>query len=138
MSVISASWRILTPEKPLYPNVRPGADYEWSLDLLSRFKTQHPDIPTKSGIMLGLGETLEQVEQVLRDLRAHDVDMVTLGQYLQPTSHHHPVLRFWTPEEFEELAEFGYKLGFTHVASGPLVRSSYHADLMAEASGLIA
>jgi lipoic acid synthetase len=123
--------------KPLYPNVRPGADYEWSLELLKRFKAQHPDIPTKSGIMLGLGETYEQVEQVLKDLRAHDVDMITLGQYLQPTPHHHPVLRFWTPEEFEKLAKLGYGLGFTHVASGPLVRSSYHADLMAEESGLV-
>ena len=124
--------------KPLYPNVRPGADYDWSLELLKRFKAQHPYILTKSGIMLGLGETLEQVEQVLKDLRAHDVDMVTLGQYLQPTVHHHPVLRFWTPEEFEQLAKLGYELGFTHVASGPLVRSSYHADLMAEESGLTA
>ena len=123
--------------KPLYPNVRPGADYEWSLDLLKRFKAQHPDIPTKSGIMLGLGETGEQVEQVLRDLREHDVDMVTIGQYLQPTAHHHPVLRYWTPEEFEKFAKLGYTMGFTHVASGPLVRSSYHADLMAEESGLI-
>lgn len=123
--------------KPLYPNVRPGADYEWSLELLKRFKAQHPDIPTKSGIMLGLGETLEQVEQVLKDLRAHDVDMVTMGQYLQPTAHHHPVLRFWTPAEFEELAKLGYELGFSHVASGPLVRSSYHADLMAEESGMV-
>jgi lipoic acid synthetase len=122
--------------KPLYPNVRPGADYAWSLELLKRFKAQHPDILTKSGIMLGLGETPEQVEQVLRDLRAHDVDMVTVGQYLQPTPHHHPVLRYWTPEEFEKLAKLGYELGFTHVASGPLVRSSYHADLMAEESGL--
>jgi len=123
--------------KPLYPNVRPGADYDWSLELLKRFKAQHPDILTKSGIMLGLGETLEQVKQVLKDLRAHDVDMITLGQYLQPTPHHHPVLRYWTPEEFEELAKLGYELGFTHVASGPLVRSSYHADLMAEESGLV-
>lgn len=123
--------------KPLYPNVRPGADYEWSLKLLQRFKAQHPDIPTKSGIMLGLGETTEQVEQVLRDLREHDVDMLTVGQYLQPTSHHHPVLRYWTPEEFEGISKLGYALGFTHVASGPLVRSSYHADLMAEESGLI-
>jgi lipoic acid synthetase len=123
--------------KPLYPNVRPGADYNWSLELLKRFKAQHPDVPTKSGIMLGLGENYEQVEQVLRDLRAHDVDMITLGQYLQPTPHHHPVLRFWTPEEFEKLAQFGYELGFMHMASGPLVRSSYHADLMAEESGLI-
>jgi len=123
--------------KPLYPNVRPGADYDWSLELLKRFKAQHPDIPTKSGIMLGLGETFEQVEQVLQDLRAHDVDMITLGQYLQPTPHHHPVLRFWTPEEFEEFAKLGYELGFSHMASGPLVRSSYHADLMAEESGLV-
>ena len=123
--------------KPLYPNVRPGADYEWSLELLRAFKVQHPDIPTKSGVMLGLGETFEQLEQVLRDLRAHDVDMITIGQYLQPTPHHHPVLRFWTPEEFEELAKLGYELGFTHMASGPLVRSSYHADLMAEKSGLV-
>lgn len=123
--------------KPLYPNVRPGADYEWSLNLLKHFKAQHPDIPTKSGIMLGLGETAEQVEQVLKDLREHDVDMVTIGQYLQPTPHHHPVLRYWTPEEFEKFAKLGYTMGFTHVASGPLVRSSYHADLMAEESGLV-
>ena len=123
--------------QPLYPNVRPGADYQWSLDLLARFKGQHPEIPTKSGIMLGLGETLDQVEQALRDLREHDVDMITIGQYLQPTSHHHPVLRYWTPEEFQNLAEYGYGLGFTHMASGPLVRSSYHADLMAEESGLV-
>jgi lipoic acid synthetase len=123
--------------KPLYPNVRPGADYEWSLKLLRKFKTQHPDIPTKSGIMLGLGETSQQVEEVLKDLREHDVDMVTIGQYLQPTPHHHPVLRYWTPEEFEDFARLGYKMGFTHVASGPLVRSSYHADLMAEESGLV-
>ena len=123
--------------KPLYPNVRPGADYDWSLELLKRFKAQHPDIPTKSGIMLGLGETFAQVEQVLKDLRAHDVEMITMGQYLQPTPHHHPVLRYWTPEEFEQLAELGYSMGFSHVASGPLVRSSYHADLMAEESGLV-
>ena len=123
--------------KPLYPNVRPGADYDWSLKLLKNFKAQHPDIPTKSGIMLGLGETRDQVEQVLRDLRAHDVDMVTMGQYLQPTSHHHPVLRYWTPAEFDELATIGNEMGFTHIASGPLVRSSYHADLMAEESGLV-
>ena len=123
--------------EPLYANVRPGADYAWSLELLKQFKAQHPDVPTKSGIMLGLGETREQVEQALRDLRDHDVDMITLGQYLQPTPHHHPVLRYWTPEEFDELADFGHALGFTHVASGPLVRSSYHADRMAEASGLV-
>jgi len=115
----------------LYPNVRPGADYQWSLTLLQKFKAQHPQLPTKSGIMLGLGETLEQVEQTLRDLRAHDVDMVTIGQYLQPSPHHHPVLRYWTPDEFKALEVFGMALGFSHVASGPLVRSSYHADRQA-------
>jgi lipoic acid synthetase len=121
----------------LYRNVRPGADYQWSLDLLARFKQHHPDIPTKSGIMLGLGETREQVEKTLRDLCRHEVDMITIGQYLQPTTHHHPVMRYWTPGEFDSLADFGYRLGFTHMASGPLVRSSYHADLMAEESGLV-
>lgn len=121
----------------LYPNVRPGADYQWSLTLLKRFGERNPQVPTKSGIMLGLGETREQVEGVLRDLRAHDVDMVTIGQYLQPTPHHHPVMRYWEPAEFESLAELGYRLGFSHVASGPLVRSSYHADVSAEASGLV-
>ena len=121
----------------LYRNVRPGADYQWSLDLLARFKQQHPDIPTKSGIMLGLGENYQQVDQALRDLRDHKVDMITIGQYLQPTAHHHPVMRYWTPEEFASLAEFGYGLGFTHMACGPLVRSSYHADLMAQESGLV-
>lgn len=124
--------------QPLYRNVRPGADYQWSLALLAEFKARNPDIPTKSGIMLGLGETREQIDQALRDLRDHEVDMITLGQYLQPTAHHHPVMRYWTPSEFEDLAEFGYELGFTHMASGPLVRSSYHADVSAEASGLIA
>jgi lipoic acid synthetase len=123
--------------KPLYRNVRPGADYQWSLDLLQRFKARHPDIPTKSGIMLGLGETRDQVDQALRDLREHKVDMITIGQYLQPTAHHHPVMRYWTPDEFDSLAEYGYGLGFTHMASGPLVRSSYHADLSAEESGIV-
>lgn len=123
--------------QPLYRNVRPGADYQWSLGLLSRFKAAHPDIPTKSGIMLGLGETREQVEEALRDLRRHAVDMITIGQYLQPTPHHHPVLRYWTPDEFDSLADYGYELGFAHMASGPLVRSSYHADQSAEASGIV-
>ena len=122
----------------LYRNVRPGADYQWSLTLLARFKAQHPHLPTKSGIMLGLGETMEQVQATLRDLRAHDVDMITIGQYLQPSPHHHPVLRYWTPEEFKALEEFGMALGFTHVASGPLVRSSYHADRQAIEAGVAA
>jgi lipoic acid synthetase len=121
----------------LYRNVRPGADYQWSLTLLQRFKRSQPGIPTKSGIMLGLGETREQIEVVLDDLRRHDVDLVTMGQYLQPTVHHHPVMKYWSPEEFEELAELAYEKGFTHVASGPLVRSSYHADQMAHDSGLV-
>jgi lipoic acid synthetase len=121
----------------LYREVRPGADYQWSLDLLKRFKAAHPDIPTKSGIMLGLGETMDQVLGTLRDLRAHDVDMVTIGQYLQPSPHHHPVVRYWTPDEFESLRDAGMAMGFTHVASGPLVRSSYHADAQAHAAGYV-
>jgi len=121
----------------LYGDVRPGADYRWSLELLARFKRRHPDIPTKSGIMLGLGEDSKQVMETLQDLRRHDVDLVTIGQYLQPTVHHHPVLRYWTPDEFAELKTQAYAMGFTHVASGPLVRSSYHADVMAHDSGLV-
>ncbi len=120
----------------LYPNVRPGADYQWSLTLLQRFKRQHPQLPTKSGIMLGLGETMEQVEATLRDLRSHDVDMITIGQYLQPTAHHHPVMRYWTPDEFKALELYGDGLGFSHVASGPMVRSSYHADRQAMEAGV--
>ena len=122
----------------LYRNVRPGADYQWSLTLLQKFKAQHPDVPTKSGIMLGLGETMEQVQGTLRDLRAHREDMVTIGQYLQPSAHHHPVLRYWTPEEFKALEDYGMALGFSHVASGPLVRSSYHADRQAQEAGVAA
>jgi lipoic acid synthetase len=122
----------------LYPNVRPGADYQWSLTLLQQFRAQHPDVPTKSGIMLGLGEAMAQVQATLRDLRAHDVEMVTIGQYLQPSPHHHPVLRYWTPEEFKALEDFGMALGFSHVASGPLVRSSYHADRQAMEAGVAA
>jgi lipoyl synthase len=127
----------LETPRALYREVRPGADYDWSLDLLRRFKAQHPGVPTKSGIMLGLGETLEQVEETLNDLRRHDVDMVTIGQYLQPSPHHHPVLRYWTPEEFKGIEELGYRIGFQHVASGPMVRSSYHADEMAHAAGYV-
>ena len=123
--------------RELYREVRPGADYDWSLQLLRAFKAQHPDIPTKSGIMLGLGETREQVLGALRDLRAHDVDMITIGQYLQPSPHHHPVLRYWTPQEFDELHDEGMAMGFTHVASGPLVRSSYHADQQAHQAGFV-
>ncbi len=116
----------------LYRQARPGADYQWSLELIRRFKAEHPEVPGKSGIMLGLGETLDEVETVMRDLRAHDCDMLTLGQYLQPSREHLPVVRFVPPEEFERLRELGESLGFSNVASGPLVRSSYHADLQAK------
>lgn len=115
----------------LYRKARPGSDYAWSLDLIRRFKAEHPNVPTKSGLMLGLGETREEVLQVLADLREHDCDMLTLGQYLQPSRYHLAVERFWTPEEFEELGARARELGFANVASGPLVRSSYHADLQA-------
>ncbi|MDO8909580.1 MAG: lipoyl synthase [Pseudohongiella sp.] len=115
----------------LYKQARPGADYQWSLDLLKQYKARVPDVPTKSGLMLGLGETKEEVMQVLQDLRAHNVDMITLGQYLQPSRNHLPVARFVHPDEFEELRIFGEALGFKQVASGPMVRSSYHADKQA-------
>jgi len=115
----------------LYKAVRPGADYQWSLRLIESFKARHPLVPTKSGLMLGLGETIEEVMQVLKDLRDHQCEMLTLGQYLQPTLHHLPVERFVTPEEFNELGEKARQLGFTRVASGPMVRSSYHADKQA-------
>lgn len=115
----------------LYKACRPGADYAHSLRLLQAFKARVPDVPTKSGIMLGLGETDAEALEVLRDLRAHGVDMLTVGQYLQPSSHHLPVDRFVPPEDFAELARLALEMGFRNVASGPLVRSSYHADRQA-------
>lgn len=115
----------------LYKQCRPGSDYQWSLDLLKKFKQTHHDVPTKSGLMLGLGEEIEEVVEVMKDMRAHDVEMLTLGQYLQPSKHHLPVARYVTPEEFDSLYNIGMELGFKHVASGPMVRSSYHADLQA-------
>lgn len=115
----------------LYKQVRPGSDYAWSLQLLKEFKQRFPAIPTKSGLMLGLGETNEEVETVLMDLRAHNVDMLTLGQYLAPSIHHTPVARFVTPAEFKQFGELAKTMGFTRIASGPLVRSSYHADKQA-------
>ena len=115
----------------LYKKCRPGSDYQWSLNLLKQFKSIHKAVPTKSGLMLGLGEEIEEVVEVMRDMRAHNVEMLTLGQYLQPSQHHLPVERYVTPEEFDELYKVGMKLGFKHVASGPMVRSSYHADLQA-------
>ena len=115
----------------LYKQARPGADYVNSLQLLQQFKARHPNVPTKSGLMVGLGETLEEIELVMQDMRAHGIEMLTLGQYLQPSAHHLPVQRYVTPEEFEALRIKGEQMGFTHVASGPMVRSSYHADLQA-------
>ncbi|MCH1925104.1 MULTISPECIES: lipoyl synthase [Shewanella] len=115
-----------------YRKARPGANYQWSLNLLKRFKERHPNIPTKSGLMMGLGETNEEIADVLRDLRAHDVNMLTLGQYLQPSKFHLPVERYVTPAEFDKMHELATELGFTHAACGPLVRSSYHADLQAQ------
>lgn len=115
----------------LYKQARPGSDYAWSLKLLQDFKARFPGIPTKSGLMLGLGETIDEIKATLLDLRAHDVDMLTLGQYLQPSKHHLPVARYVTPAEFAELGEFARQAGFNNVASGPLVRSSYHADRQA-------
>jgi lipoyl synthase len=115
----------------LYRMARPGSDYAWSLKLLQSFKEAHPHVPTKSGLMLGLGETTDEIIDVMRDLRAHHVDMVTLGQYLQPTRSHLPVARYVEPAEFDALANLGHDMGFSHVASGPMVRSSYHADQQA-------
>lgn len=116
----------------LYRKARPGADYQWSLDLLAAYKERVPTVMTKSGLMLGLGETIDEVKEVMRDLKRHNVDMVTLGQYLQPSRDHLQVERFVHPDEFKALQEFGDALGFRHVASGPLVRSSYHADKQAQ------
>jgi lipoic acid synthetase len=115
----------------LYKQARPGSDYAWSLQLLKEFKSRFPGIPTKSGIMLGLGENAEEVKQTLIDLRNHHVDMITLGQYLAPSRHHIPVARYVTPAEFNELGEYAKSLGFSNIASGPFVRSSYHADKQA-------
>ncbi|MBU6509677.1 MAG: lipoyl synthase [Gammaproteobacteria bacterium] len=116
----------------LYREVRPGSDYQHSLALLAHFKQAHPQLPTKSGVMLGLGETLDEIRAVMRDLRAHQVDMLTVGQYLQPSRFHHPIVRYVTPDEFKDIETYGYQIGFRHVASGALVRSSYHADHQAE------
>ena len=116
----------------LYKKARPGSDYQWSLDLIKNFKSANPDVSTKSGLMLGLGETLDEVKQVMQDLHNHGCDMLTLGQYLQPSQHHLAVERYVTPAEFKELELAGYGMGFKNVASGPMVRSSYHADIQAK------
>lgn len=115
----------------LYKPIRPGSDYQWSLTLLQQHKQRFPHIPTKSGVMVGLGETDAELEQTFADLRAHDVDMLTVGQYLAPSRHHAPVQRYVTPAQFEQYQRIAKDLGFSQVASGPLVRSSYHADRLA-------
>jgi lipoic acid synthetase len=119
----------------LYREARPGSDYQHSLQLLARFKERHPSIPTKSGLMVGLGEANEEIVDVMRDLRAHNVDMLTIGQYLQPSKHHLPVTRFVHPDEFAMFEREAAQLGFVHAACGPLVRSSYHADEQAHHAG---
>ena len=121
----------------LYLQARPGSDYAHSLKLLKDFKAEHPETPTKSGLMVGLGETNEEILEVMRDLRAHDVDMLTVGQYLQPSAHHLPVLRYVSPDEFKMFETEAQKMGFMHAACGPMVRSSYHADQMAHEAGIV-
>jgi len=120
----------------LYKEARPGSDYQYSLSLLKRFKELHPQTPTKSGIMVGLGETDEEILQVMRDLRAHDVDMLTIGQYLMPSGDHLPVRRYVHPDTFKMFEEEAYKMGFVHAAVGAMVRSSYHADQQAHGAGV--
>lgn len=115
----------------LYKQARPGSDYQHSLNLIKAFKQRFPRVPAKSGLMMGLGEEEAEVKQVLQDLRDHHCDMLTLGQYLQPSIHHLPVARFVTPDEFDAYGVFAESIGFSNVASGPMVRSSYHADLQA-------
>ncbi|HEU0220101.1 MAG TPA: lipoyl synthase [Gallionella sp.] len=121
----------------LYPLARPGADYAHSLRLLRDFKARFPHVPTKSGLMLGLGETDEEVLQVMRDLRAHEVNMLTIGQYLQPSDGHLPVLRYAPPETFARFEQAAKEMGFSHAACGPMVRSSYFADEQAQQAGVI-
>jgi len=120
----------------LYRQARPGADYWNSLKLLKDFKSRYPHLPTKSGLMVGLGETDDEILEVMRDLRAHEVDMLTIGQYLQPSSHHLPVARYVEPAVFDAFARQAQAMGFMHAACGPLVRSSYHADRQAHEAGI--
>jgi len=118
----------------LYKEARPGSDYQFSLNLLKDFKAAVPGVPTKSGIMVGLGETDDEIRQVMRDMRAHNIDMITIGQYLAPSGHHLPVRRYVTPDQFKQFEKEAYELGFTHAAVGAMVRSSYHADEQAHAA----
>eukprot|EP01030_Chromulinospumella_sphaerica_P002481 gene2481-2430_t len=120
----------------LYKEARPGSDYQFSLNLLKKFKALHPNVPTKSGIMVGLGETDEEILQVMRDMREHNIDMLTIGQYLAPSNSHLPVRRYVHPDTFKMFEEEAYKMGFSHAAVGAMVRSSYHADQQAHAAGV--
>ena len=120
----------------LYKEARPGSDYAYSLDLLKRFKALHPHVPTKSGLMVGLGETDEEILAVMRDLRSHDVDMLTIGQYLTPSGDHLPVRRYVHPDTFKMFEAAAAEMGFAHAAVGAMVRSSYHADQQAHSAGL--
>ena len=121
----------------LYKQARPGADYTHSLRLLREFKHRHPQIPPKSGLMVGLGESDEEILATLRDLREHDVEMLTIGQYLAPSGHHLPVLRYVHPDTFAMYEQAALALGFTHAACAPMVRSSYHADQQAHEAGIV-
>jgi lipoic acid synthetase len=121
----------------LYRQARPGSDYAHSLRLLQGFKARHPSIPTKSGLMVGLGETDDEILAVMRDLRRHDVDMLTIGQYLAPSAHHLPVARYAHPDVFAMFERAAQAMGFSHAAVGPMVRSSYHADRQARRAGVV-
>ena len=121
----------------LYKQARPGSDYAHSLKLLKDFKARFPQIPTKSGLMVGLGETDEEILEVMQDMRAHDIDMLTIGQYLAPSNHHLPVLRYVHPDTFKEFEQKAYAMGFSHAAVGAMVRSSYHADQQAHEAGVV-
>jgi lipoic acid synthetase len=120
----------------LYKEARPGSDYQFSLNLLKKFKALHPGVPTKSGLMVGLGETDEEILDVMRDMRAHGIDMLTIGQYLAPSTSHLPVRRYVHPDTFKMFEAKAYEMGFTHAAVGAMVRSSYHADQQAHAAGV--
>ena len=120
----------------LYKEARPGSDYQFSLSLLKKFKEQVPGVPTKSGLMVGLGETDDEILQAMRDMRAHDIDMLTIGQYLAPSGHHLPVRRYVHPDTFKMFEREAAAMGFTHAAVGAMVRSSYHADQQAHAAGV--
>jgi lipoic acid synthetase len=121
----------------LYKEARPGSDYMHSLKLLKDFKERYPDVPTKSGLMVGLGETDEEILEVMKDMRAHNIDMLTIGQYLAPSGHHLPVRRYVHPDTFAMFEKEAYAMGFTHAAVGAMVRSSYHADQQAHKAGVV-